>query len=114
MLDALSRLFAALSPLWEMSLTGAFAAAVVLLLRLALKRRAPRQAVCLLWLIVFARLLLPVSLESPFSAVPQALTDVPAAQEAEVDTPSLPQPGAEVPGTIQHGKPGAGCPGRGR
>ena len=75
MADPLNALFAALAPLWEMSLTGAFAAGVVLLLRLALKNRAPRQAVCLLWLIVFARLLLPFSLQSPLSAVPQALAE---------------------------------------
>lgn len=85
MLSLLSHLFSALAPLWEMSLTGAYVAVVVLLLRLALKNRAPRQAVCLLWLIVFARLLLPISLESPFSAVPQALTDVPAAQTMGLD-----------------------------
>ena len=85
MLSLLSHLFSALAPLWEMSLTGAYVAVVVLLLRLALRNRAPRQAVCLLWLIVFARLLLPISLESPFSAVPQALTDVPASQTMGLD-----------------------------
>ncbi len=85
MLSLLSHLFSALAPLWEMSLTGAYVAVVVLLLRLALRNRAPRQSVCLLWLIVFARLLLPISLESPFSAVPQALTDVPASQTMGLD-----------------------------
>lgn len=93
MLSLLSHLFSALAPLWEMSLTGAYVAVVVLLLRLALRNRAPRQAVCLLWLIVFARLLLPISLESPFSAVPQALTDVPASQTMGLDdTTSQGQP----------------------
>ena len=93
MLSLLSHLFSALAPLWEMSLTGAYVAVVVLLLRLALRTRAPRQAVCLLWLIVFARLLLPISLESPFSAVPQALTDVPASQTMGLDdTTSQGQP----------------------
>ena len=48
MLSLLSHLFSALAPLWEMSLTGAYVAVVVLLLRLALRNRAPRQAVCLL------------------------------------------------------------------
>lgn len=110
MADPLNALFAALAPLWEMSLTGAFAAGVVLLLRLALKNRAPRQAVCLLWLIVFARLLIPVSLQSPLSAVPQVLTDAPAATQqlpAEEDGPaSATQPGAAEgetpagPGTV--------------
>ena len=74
MTDLLCRLFSsALIPLWEMSLAAAWAAGVVFLLRLILKNRAPRQAVCLLWLIVFARLLLPFSLQAPFSAVPQAV-----------------------------------------
>lgn len=90
MLSLLSHLFSALAPLWEMSLTGAYVAVVVLLLRLALRNRAPRQAVCLLWLIVFARLLLPISLESPFSAVPQALTDVPASQTMGLDDAASP------------------------
>lgn len=71
MADALG----ALTPLWGMSLTAAYAAGIVFLLRLALKKRAPRQAVCLLWLIVFTRLLLPFSLQSPLSAVPQALAE---------------------------------------
>ena len=67
----LEQLFTALSPLWRMSLTGAYVAGIVFFLRLLLKGRAPRQAVCLLWLLVFARLLVPLSLQSPFSAVPR-------------------------------------------
>ena len=73
MLDFLSTLFQSLSPLWEMSVTAAYAAAVVIVLRLLLKKRAPRQVLCLLWLVVFVRLLIPVSLESPLSIVPDAL-----------------------------------------
>ena len=61
-----------LEVLWEMSLTGAYAAAILIVLRLVLKKRAPRQVLCLLWLVVFARLLIPVSLESPLSIVPDA------------------------------------------
>lgn len=56
--------------LLNMSLTAAFVAVVVFLLRLALKGRAARQMICLLWLIVFARLLVPVTLQSPVSLVP--------------------------------------------
>ena len=73
MLDLLSALFQSLAPLWEMSLTAAYAAAVVAALRLVLNKRAPKQVICLLWLVVFARLLVPVSLESPLSIVPDAL-----------------------------------------
>lgn len=66
----LNSLFGALTPLWEMSLTAAYVTAVVVLLRLVLKKRAPKQVLCLLWLVVFARLLIPVNLESPFSILP--------------------------------------------
>lgn len=72
MLDFLGGLFRSISPLWGMSLTAAYAAAIVIVLRLLLKRRAPRQVICLLWLVVFARLLVPLSLESPLSIVPEA------------------------------------------
>jgi len=44
----LNALFHALSPLWEMSLTAAYATAVVVLLRLILKKRAPKQVLCVL------------------------------------------------------------------
>ena len=84
----LEQLFTALSPLWRMSLTGAYVAGIVFFLRLLLKGRAPRQAVCLLWLLVFARLLVPLSLQSPFSAVPQAL--------AEGARPAVSQSGAHL------------------
>lgn len=105
MAERLTALFSSLAPLWEMSLTAAFAAAVVLVLRLLLKRRAPRQVVCLLWLIVFARLLIPFSLESPVSLVPQALTEQPApavsqpAESLTVPTPAVPtaSAGASAP-----------------
>lgn len=59
-----------LSQLWKMSLTAAYVTAVVAVLRLVLKRHVPRQVVCLLWLVVFARLLVPVSLPSHISVVP--------------------------------------------
>ena len=73
MVDFLNVLFRSISPLWEMSVTAAYAAAVVIVLRLLLKKRVPKQVLCLLWLVVFARLLIPVSLESPLSIVPDAL-----------------------------------------
>lgn len=73
MVDRLSALFQSLAPLWEMSVTAAYASAIVMVLRLLLKKRAPRQVLCLLWLVVFARLLIPVTLESPLSIVPSAL-----------------------------------------
>ena len=86
MLDFLNALFQSLAPLWEMSVTAAYAAAVVMILRLLLKKRAPRQVLCLLWLVVFARLLIPVSLESPLSIVPNALPG----QEQQIHLPNQP------------------------
>ena len=79
----LNSLFGSLTPLWEMSLTAAYVTALVVLLRLVLKKRAPKQVLCLLWLVVFARLLIPVNLESPFSILPdeervQAVQGLPA------------------------------------
>ena len=82
MIDLLNSLFRALPLLGEMSLTAAYVAAVVAVLRLILKKRAPKQVLCLLWLVVFARLLIPVNLESPLSILPdqervQAVQDLP-------------------------------------
>ena len=65
MIALLNSLYGALASLWEMSLTAAYAAAIVIVLRFVLKKRAPKQVLCLLWLVVFARLLIPVNLESP-------------------------------------------------
>lgn len=79
MSELLNALFYALVPLCKMSLTAAYVAAVVVILRLMLKKHAPKQVICLLWLVVFARLLVPVSLESPLSIVP----DTPAARLTE-------------------------------
>lgn len=83
MIDLLNSLYRALPVLGEMSLTAAYAAAVVAVLRLILKKRAPKQVLCVLWLVVFARLLIPVNLESPLSILPdqeqvQAVQDLPA------------------------------------
>ncbi|MDE7171424.1 MAG: M56 family metallopeptidase, partial [Oscillospiraceae bacterium] len=96
MLDFLNTLFQSLTPLWEMSVTAAYAAAVVMVLRLLLKKRAPRQVLCLLWLVVFARLLIPVSLESPLSIVPSALPGQEQQIQAASGTPSTPDAGNAV------------------
>ncbi len=98
----LDQLFTALTPLWEMSLTGAYVAGIVFFLRLLLKGRAPRQAVCLLWLLVFARLLFPFSLESPFSAVPQALAEGQAVLLEQAPAPESPDtPASLSPGLME-------------
>ena len=108
-----------LPALWEMSATAAYAAAVVIAVRLILKRRAPKQVICLLWLVVFARLLIPVSLKSPLSIVPDR-TPVQTTQSApgeQVDPlpPAGPalvdQTGPAVPSDSGQGEPVLAVPG---
>ncbi len=55
----------------NMSITATYIVAAVLLLRLALKK-APKWSVCMLWCIVAIRLVLPFSLESEISLIPNA------------------------------------------
>lgn len=97
MTEQLTALFEGI-PLWETSLTAAWVAGVVFLLRLLLKKRAPRRVLCLLWLVVFARLLVPVKLESPVSLVPPALS-----QNASISVGA-----GQVSGPVQSGAHGAG------
>ncbi len=93
----LSTLFRSLSPLWGMSLSAAYVAAVVVLLRLILKKRAQSRVLCLLWLVVFARLLIPISLESPLSILPDAgqvqwVQNLPAKLTGNGQPSSVPDP----------------------
>ena len=83
---------ALLQTLFHMSLTAAFVAVVAFLLRLVLKGRVARQMVCLLWLLVFARLLIPVTLQSPVSLVPdmEVGAPAPAVSTAPETVPTLP------------------------
>lgn len=55
--------------LLEISLSGSIIVLAVLILRLVL-RRAPKRAVCLLWLIAVLRLLVPFEIESDWSLQP--------------------------------------------
>ena len=57
----------------NISITAGWLVLAVMLLRLLL-RRAPKWVTCLLWGIVAVRLLLPISLESPVSLVPNTET----------------------------------------
>ena len=54
------------------SFHGSIIIAAVLLLRTVL-RKAPKRAICLLWMIAFIRLLMPFQLESKLSLQPQAI-----------------------------------------
>ena len=75
----------------ELSWQAGVLALAVMLARLAL-RRAPKWAVCLLWVLVAVRLVLPVSLQSPVSLqaaqspVTAALYELPQTQEAAQKT----------------------------
>ena len=57
--------------LLNMSISASWAVLAVLLLRFVLKK-APKWIVCLLWGVVALRLLVPVTVESPFSLIPSA------------------------------------------
>ena len=58
-----------LQTLFTMTLSATVAALAVMLLRLPLKK-APRWILCLLWLVVFIRMVSPVSFEAPVSLIP--------------------------------------------
>ena len=101
MTDLLVPLSRALPVLGEMSLTATYAAAVVAALRLALRRRAPKRVLSLLWLVVFARLLIPVSLESPLSIVPDAMPPRTLTQLEDGPEPPLQTAPVQIPGPAQ-------------
>ena len=58
------------STFFEMSIIASLMIAAILLLRVIFKR-APRWVFCIMWGIVALRLILPVSLESRFSLLPE-------------------------------------------
>lgn len=88
----------------ELSWQAGVLALAVMLARLAL-RRAPKWAVCLLWVLVAVRLVLPVSLQSPVSLqaaqspVTAALYELPQTQEAAQKTDEVLSGGSTEPVT---------------
>ena len=88
----------------ELSWQAGVLALAVMLARLAL-RRAPKWAVCLLWVLVAVRLVLPVSLQSPVSLqaaqspVTTALYELPQTQEAAQKTDEMLSGGSAEPVT---------------
>lgn len=100
----------------ELSWQAGLIALAVMAVRLVLRRRVSRRAVCWLWTLVALRLLLPLSLtaESPVSLqaeespVSRAFYAMEAAPDAEKGTaPATPAPGAAQP--VEE-KPGAAEP----
>ncbi len=86
---------AVFSRLVHISLMANWLIFAVIVLRMLLKK-TPRRMICILWAIVALRLMLPFSIESPVSLIPQTTS---AIQEA-VDT-SLIHPETIPAGTVQ-------------
>ena len=57
--------------IFNMSMTAILLIAAVILLRILFKK-APKWITCVLWAIVAIRLIVPITLESPFSVLPTA------------------------------------------
>ena len=57
--------------LFDMSITAGWLVPVVLVLRFIMKK-TPKALICVLWALVAVRLLLPVSIESEISLVPDS------------------------------------------
>ena len=78
------------------SIHGSVVIAAVVLLRPLLKK-TPRKFLCLLWLLAFARLLMPVELRSPTSIQPETVR-VSQFQQVQPDTaPVFRNPGQPTP-----------------
>lgn len=92
----------------SISLSGSVIICVVLLARMLL-RKAPRQMICLLWLLAGLRLLVPFSIESPFSLQSDQTPDTELRQTVDISqspAQTIPQqeqtpPPVSDPGTIQ-------------
>ena len=86
--------------LFHMTWTAAAAALAVMVLRLFF-RRVPRSILCALWLVVFLRMVCPVSFTLPVSLVPEAptipVTAVQTAQPAGAGPEALTVAEGEVP-----------------
>ena len=84
----------------ELSWSGSIVILLVVGLRLALQK-APKRLVCLLWLLVGIRLLLPVHVETSFSLQPDMVQLTRSMQRQEVPVqpdavPAIPVPGDDV------------------
>ncbi len=76
----------------EISLSGSVIVLTVLVLRFLL-RRAPRRAVCLLWMIAVLRLLVPFEIESEWSLQPDPVVEfVPPVREEYFDSGTVQVP----------------------
>lgn len=90
---------------WHMSLAASLVILVVLAVRLCLKK-APKVFSYALWAVVLARLLCPVTVDSPVGLVPSArslgrgaetVIDVPAQGPDTAPVPAIPADGTQMP-----------------
>ncbi len=74
--------------LFNLSVSATWLIAAVIILRLALKKLAPRWTVCLLWAVVGLRLIIPFSIESDLSLIPSVETLNPDAIYTSEEAPA--------------------------
>lgn len=99
--------------LFTMTAAATVAALAVMVLRLLLKK-APRWITCALWLVVFLRMVCPVSLDLPVSLMPASVTSGAAAERVipTTITPTAPEttPTQSAPAAVEETEPAAVSP----
>ncbi|MGN0969910.1 MAG: M56 family metallopeptidase, partial [Evtepia sp.] len=102
-----------ISVLLTMTAAATAAALAVMILRLLLKK-APRWITCALWLVVFLRMVCPVSLDLPVSLMPASITSGAAAERVipTTITPTVPEttPAQSAPAAAEEAEPAAAAP----
>ncbi len=82
----------------SVSLSSSIAIVLILVLRLAFQKRAPKTMFCILWLVVLLRLLLPFQIEANWSLRPA--TPIITGQDTHILSDAAPVPMEEVPSFI--------------
>ena len=83
------------------SIAASWLIGAVLLVRLIIKGRSPRWIACLLWGLVALRLVVPFSVESPLSLVPETPEiTLEFSEEAPSETESIPAPPVSEMGNV--------------
>ncbi|MBR6554249.1 MAG: hypothetical protein IKT91_06550, partial [Clostridia bacterium] len=88
------------------SVSASWLIGAVLLVRLVIKGRAPRWIACLLWGLVAVRLVIPFSVESPFSLVPET-PEITLEFDTESKEASSPTESENLPAVSQVGNTSA-------
>lgn len=91
-----------MNSLFQNVLTASFHGSIVILavlvLRLILRKAAPKKYLCYLWVLAGLRLLMPFDIQSQFSLQPQAPSDVIVRWEQPVSMFQMPEEDQPVPG----------------